>query len=216
MFVFGHIGITLGAAVLVSGLVTEVRSAAAKNRAAGRPRQSSPGQARETRNSFFLKKWFDSLDNFIDIRLLIIGSLLPDIIDKPLGFILYGNGRIITHTLLLTLIVLIIGTLLYFNRKKSWLLALAIGMASHLILDQMWFNPYVLLWPSRGWSFPRMPKTNWIVEWTSELRTNYWVDIPEMVGLAIVVTFLVILIYNRELLSFLKKGIGRKTVGHQL
>jgi hypothetical protein len=36
-----------------------------------------------------------------DIRLLILGSLLPDLIDKPLGHIILpeNNGRIFAHTL---------------------------------------------------------------------------------------------------------------------
>jgi hypothetical protein len=47
----------------------------------------------------------------MDYRLIIIGSLLPDIIDKPVGMILLplNNGRVFGHTLLFILILLLIG-----------------------------------------------------------------------------------------------------------
>ena len=47
----------------------------------------------------------------IDYKLIIIGSLLPDIIDKPVGMILLPleNGRVFGHTLLFVLILLLIG-----------------------------------------------------------------------------------------------------------
>ncbi len=44
------------------------------------------------------------LQTIIDPTYLVIGSLLPDLIDKPLGIIIYSstiaNGRTIAHTLL--------------------------------------------------------------------------------------------------------------------
>ena len=52
-----------------------------------------------------------------DLFLLVVGSLLPDIIDKPLGLILYhgfGNGRLYAHTLLFNVSMLLI--ILIFRR----------------------------------------------------------------------------------------------------
>ncbi|MBI2076104.1 MAG: metal-dependent hydrolase [Candidatus Aenigmarchaeota archaeon] len=84
----------------------------------------------------------------IDYRFLILGSLLSDIIDKPLGNIvlynLLNNGRIIGHTLLFAVILAAIG--LY--RKR--IVYLAGGVFSHLALDRMWGDPQTLLWPLLG------------------------------------------------------------------
>ena len=100
MFVFGHLGITLGAAALVSGAVTNWR-------------KQSNGQAisKPDSQSYLERTGFKSLSDFLDIRLLMIGSLTPDIIDKPLAFFGFGGGRSITHTLLVFLILSITGLL---------------------------------------------------------------------------------------------------------
>ena len=83
MLVFGHLGITLGAAVLLDGALS--RSLPSCDVPA------NPG-GRETRP---VKP---SLLSRIDLRLLLIGSLLPDIVDKPIGTVLFRstfeNGRI--------------------------------------------------------------------------------------------------------------------------
>lgn len=59
------------------------------------------------------KKKFTEL---IDYRLVLLGSLLPDIIDKPLGRLILkdmlGNRRIYAHTLVFLL--LLVGTGIFF------------------------------------------------------------------------------------------------------
>ena len=62
MLLFGHAGITLGAAAIVAHAVSRTKIDPA-------PKTS----------------WFVALSRFVDIRLLVIGSMLPDIIDKPIG-----------------------------------------------------------------------------------------------------------------------------------
>ena len=84
MLVLGHAGITLGAATLVAGALKSSHS-------------SQVGGI----------SWFILLGRYIDIRLLLVGSLLPDIIDKPIGqyFLVetFSNGRIFSHTLLFSI-----------------------------------------------------------------------------------------------------------------
>jgi hypothetical protein len=49
----------------------------------------------------------------MDYRLVVIGSLLPDLIDKPIGRILFQNrfesGRVFAHTLAFVLVLISIG-----------------------------------------------------------------------------------------------------------
>lgn len=84
----------------------------------------------------------------IDYRFILIGALLPDIIDKPLGLIVlnYGNGRMIAHTLVFALLL----TAAAFYKKDMRLYALSGGTWMHLLLDSMWLFPVTLLWPLLG------------------------------------------------------------------
>lgn len=95
----------------------------------------------------------------IDYRLVILGALLPDIVDKPLGryiFVDYfENGRIFGHTILfLTVITL---AAIYINKRYNIpaLFSLSLAVFSHLIADVMWFDPRTLFWPLLGLRFPR-------------------------------------------------------------
>jgi len=67
----------------------------------------------------------------------------------------FSNGRMISHTLLFSFTLFLIG--LYFYDKKSDLviISLASGSFFHLMEDQMWDTPKTLFWPLLGWSFPK-------------------------------------------------------------
>ncbi|MHA1195664.1 MAG: metal-dependent hydrolase [Promethearchaeota archaeon] len=65
---------------------------------------------------------------------LIIGSILPDLIDKPLSILGLGSGRGYAHTLLFVGVVYIITLLV---SKKNWMVSngLLIGLGFHLVMD---------------------------------------------------------------------------------
>ncbi len=136
MLVFGHTGITLGATILLAGALKSTVSPHVRgNKLTG---QEFPVTNDSPRNKL---SWFIFLRQYIDIRLLLIGSLLPDIIDKPLGQFFFretfSSGRIFAHTLLFFVLITLAGYYLYHKRNKTWLLALSFGTFTHLILDQM-------------------------------------------------------------------------------
>jgi hypothetical protein len=102
-----------------------------------------------------------------------LGSMLPDIIDKPVGHLFFSgffhsNGRIFSHTLIFLLLVLAVGLAVYFISRSrapetsnsklktgNYLgLVTAFGVFMHLVEDQMWQTPQTLLWPFQGWAFP--------------------------------------------------------------
>jgi len=101
----------------------------------------------------FSKKNFQTAVPYI-----VIGSLLPDIIDKPLGRIILaetiGSGRIFAHTLLFATLLCLAGYHLYRN-GQSKLLIIAGASFCHLLEDQMWNSPKAFFWPLLGWEFPR-------------------------------------------------------------
>lgn len=94
---------------------------------------------------------------FHDRRWLIpcsIGAILPDLIDKPLGYLVLsssiGYGRIFTHTLALALLIVAAGIAYWGFRRDPGLVALGIGILSHQALDLMWRQPVNWYYPFRG------------------------------------------------------------------
>ena len=82
---------------------------------------------------------------------IAIGSVLPDLIDKPIGNLLFadifGNGRIFMHSLFIFCIFLLIGIVIWKRWAHPGLMALALGLFSHQVLDLMWEDP-------KAWYFP--------------------------------------------------------------
>ncbi len=104
----------------------------------------------------------------MDYRLIIIGSLLPDIIDKPVGMIILPlhNGRVFGHTLLFILILLLIGL------KYRKFLFLSFASFLHLIEDEMWKEPKTLFWPLLGFEFPAKEHVSFY-EYLSKILSEY-------------------------------------------
>jgi len=81
----------------------------------------------------------------------ILGSVLPDLIDKPLGYIVFpsiGDGRLIAHSLIGFALVLLISGALFRDRLLT--AGLGIGILSHQILDEMWKIPVNWFYPLLG------------------------------------------------------------------
>jgi len=185
MLIFGHAGITLGAATLIAGAATR-------------------GQT-DTRRS-----WFASLSRRIDIRVLLVGSLLPDIIDKPVGQYFFretfSNGRIFSHTLLFLIVLAGIGFYLFKRHRQVWMLTLAAGTFIHLILDQMWALPGTLFWPLLGFTFEKVELTDWFSNIFTVLFSSPARYLPELIGLAIVVWFGLVLVFRKRVSVFIRYG----------
>lgn len=93
----------------------------------------------------------------IDLRLVALGALLPDLIDKPLGQVIFansiGNGRMIAHTLLFCLLLFAIGLYMYGNRQYTGILVISAATFLHLLEDSLWQTPQTLFWPLLGTEF---------------------------------------------------------------
>ncbi len=86
----------------------------------------------------------------LDFRLVLLGSILPDLIDKPLGAVLQLEARLWAHTLLFLAAILLASL----APRTRWLAWVGFGVAVHLLVDLMWLEPDVALWPLYGWGFP--------------------------------------------------------------
>ncbi|NND12776.1 MAG: hypothetical protein HKO10_02325 [Acidimicrobiia bacterium] len=97
-------------------------------------------------------------DPGMDLRWLVFGGLLPDLIDKPLAWFVvpgYQTSRLWAHSLLFAALLLAVivmftgrGTA---NRKRF--IPVAIGVLMHLVLDVP-FESETLWWPFLGTDFP--------------------------------------------------------------
>jgi inner membrane protein len=125
----------------------------------------------------------------VSLAFLALGSILPDIIDKPLGLIIFGSpsmGRIFAHTLLFLLLL----TALSIRSRDIRLISLTWGVLAHLLLDGMWKSPETLLWPLLG-PFPSAPLLDTLsyLEMLMHGLNNPGILIPELAGLAYIIFF---------------------------
>ena len=196
MLLFAHTGIPLGVAWLTE-----------KSLARARPARVKPGLGIATHSSNCPA---DNRFTWLDYRLLLLGSMLPDIIDKPLGVWLLrdtlSNGRVFGHTLLFALLLVATGTYLYSRQRSRGLLCLSLGCVAHLCLDEMWLNPTTLLWPLYGWSFEKIDTSHWVEKVLISLGTEPGVYIPEIIGGLLLAAFFTSLVRHRVLYRFLTKG----------
>jgi membrane-bound metal-dependent hydrolase YbcI (DUF457 family) len=143
---------------------------------------------------------------------LLLGCLLPDLQDKPLYYGLcwltgkhgeelglISGTRTFGHTLLFLSFFLILARV-YRSREA---LALALGIATHLFLDNLvdfLADPAaplhfpVLLWPAYGWNFPVMPFPNFLAQ------LGHWLDSTQVrfEAAGLVVLSLVLIFYARD------------------
>jgi len=94
----------------------------------------------------------------------------------------FHSGRIFSHTLLFALLFLIPALVWYFRTRRTWLLALALGISSHLVLDFMWSSPQTFYWPLYGWTFPGNDQSEILGVWLRSLLENPSVYVPEILG----------------------------------
>ena len=143
----------------------------------------------------------------VDYRLVLLGSLLPDIIDKPLWLVfsdIFASGRAYGHTFLFNIVLLICG-LLVVKYRQSWLLTFSLGSIMHLILDQMWANPVTLWWPLLG-PLQREEITGWMHDVIQRLSSNPGTYIPEIIGLIIILLMGYGLIARNNSIRFIRIG----------
>ena len=206
MLLFGHIGITAGVVKACDTLVSM-----------SRPDNSyEPGSG--SRFGIVIRKQRLRLHHLlsgikgrigsIDYRIVLLGSLLPDIIDKSLWLLAVGyiapSGRGYAHTLLFNLALFICGLILV-RYRKSWLLIISLCSFMHLIFDQIWNSPVVLLWPLLG-PIPEKETVGWLFNIIQALFSQPSVYIPEIIGLVIVLLFAYRLMIRRSFISFIRSG----------
>lgn len=155
---------------------------------------------------------------------LLWGTLFPDLIDKPLYYSLslatgkHGHdlGLICgTRTFGHTSILLVTLTITAWARKSKKLAALAVGAASHLLLDSLGEQmtsekPVIIkavLWPLLGLDFPSFPHTDITQHfWAMMNPYTFW---TEAIGLTLIAWDYWKIGSRRRLLTELQAGRSR-------
>lgn len=139
--------------------------------------------------TLFLFRWIFR-DPKVDVRFLTLGALLPDLIDLPLGTLVFADslstGEAWAHSLVAPSVVtvLILVSTRRGRRRRAWM-ALAVGMFFHLLLDGMWVKTEVFLWPFFG-GIPSGPSPYW-AEAGSRALSDPWRWVLEGIGVVYVV-----------------------------
>jgi inner membrane protein len=204
MLFFGHLGITLGVAAAADFFTSRTTGYGFLS--------NGVNPERETHKQIENDRRRDSLRGIFDLRFWALGSLLPDIIDKPFGrYIFQGtfhyNGRIFSHTLLLVILLLVAALFLPRNsRGRLPLMAISGGVLMHLILDSMWLTPRTLFWPLLGWSFPSSSESDWTGDLLRGLLHNPAIFVPELIGAAALGILAVWLLRKKGIKQLIKSG----------
>ena len=111
----------------------------------------------------------------IDYRLVLIGALTPDLIDKVFSAMFFSYTRFLGHSLFCCLILTIIIYSL-FDTKKG--LSFCIGDIFHLIEDAGWFVPW--FYPLINYEFTPMYHTP--LDYLALLFSNPHIYIHEIIG----------------------------------
>jgi len=133
---------------------------------------------------------------------LIIGSLLPDIIDKPILLLGLGSGRFMSHNLFFILITFLI---LFLCTKRNLRISVPFlaGLSIHLILD---IPGVPLFYPLISYDFLILEEP--LFFWFSKLFSDPFVIMTELIGVA----SLIFIVINNKL--YHRKNINKYLRGN--
>ena len=125
----------------------------------------------------------------IDYRVVLLGAILPDLIDKPLGRIFFEDtfqtSRLFAHTLLFVVVTLLaVQLILRGDSARRWFI-LPIACLLHLVLDGLWGDPVTLFWPLFGTTFPPHPVESYWLEVLRRPLEHPLVMVQEIFGLSV-------------------------------
>lgn len=136
--------------------------------------------------TLFLFRWIFR-DPKVDLRFLLLGAVLPDLLDLPVGTLLladrYSTGELWAHSLVLPALYMsvVLVTTRRGRSRRAWM-AIGIGWLFHLLLDAMWLDQQVFLWPFFGIEIPSGVSPYWRLAFERAVA-DPWRWVMETVGL---------------------------------
>lgn len=127
----------------------------------------------------------------IDYRYVLVGSILPDVVDGALGTFLFEGpaGRWIAHSVLAAVVVTVLILVTLRGGRRQSFFGIGVGWLLHLVADGMWLAPQTFLWPAFGAAFADSPPEpySWDLFLHPFGHLGTWGG--ELVGLAILAWF---------------------------
>ncbi len=127
----------------------------------------------------------------IDYRMILIGAVLPDIVDGVLGLFLFEGqvARWIAHSMLAAIVVTVVIILGFKGDTRQSLFGLGVGWLLHLVADGMWQAPQTFLWPAFETEFSTSPREpySWDLLLDPIAHLTTWGG--ELIGLSILAWF---------------------------
>ncbi len=145
----------------------------------------------------------------IDYRLVMLGALLPDLLDKTLGLWLASeiSGRTFGHTLLFAVLLLVFSLFILGFTGSRGLLVLSLASAGHLLMDRMWEAPQTLFWPLYGLPFGGA-EHDLSPDWLRWVQTGTGRALLGGLGALVLVLFAFRLCVRGSVLKWLRTGVG--------
>jgi inner membrane protein len=96
----------------------------------------------------------------IDYRFVLLGAVLPDLVDGVLGLLVFegGSTRWVAHSLLGATVVAVVILVAFRRERRLALFGIAVGWLLHLVADGMWNAPFTFLWPAFSGRFSTSPR----------------------------------------------------------
>ncbi|RIK11167.1 MAG: hypothetical protein DCC49_01070 [Acidobacteria bacterium] len=149
----------------------------------------------------------------LDYRWAMFGLLAPDLLDKPIGRVLFRrrfqSGRLIGHSLALSLAIAPMVVRRHRQNESREAhgraaTALMAGQLVHIGMDWIWAEPEVALWPFLG-GFPAKPvRGSWWRAFIPGVRGGKALE--EMLGLAALAWLYRSSTLNRDRADFMRTG----------
>lgn len=119
--------------------------------------------------------WYVFRDPRFDYRLLVVGSLLPPVVD-----VWFGGARVLhSLTFSVALMAVVMGVTAGRKPIRRTLLGLPLGTLLHLVFTAAWTDATVFWWPFGGVGFDDAPLP---------MVARGWWNVPlELIGLVLVV-----------------------------
>lgn len=126
-------------------------------------------------------------DPKVDIRFLVVGTIIADLVDMPIGTVIladrFSTGELWFHSLIVPTVYMV--AVLLFTRRgrtRRAFMALGVGWLFHLLLDGMWTDQNVFLWPFFGVEIPPGESPYWPLAWERAM-SDPWRWIEEALGI---------------------------------